>query len=90
MFLPTSRYVRVATVETSTAAGDTVAALKLRRLMPLTGVTQVVQAGDRLDLLAFAVTGSGAQGWHIADANTALDARDLLATPGQTLQVPER
>jgi hypothetical protein len=89
MFLSTSRYVRVQTVETKSAAGDVVA-LKLRRLTPLTGVSRVVQAGDRLDLLAYAVTGSGAQGWHVADANTALDARELLVTPGQVLRVPER
>ena len=90
MFLSSSRYVRVATVETKTAAGETVSALKLRRLTPVSGVARVVQAGDRLDLLAFAVSGSGAQGWHIADANTALDANELLTVPGQSLQVPER
>jgi hypothetical protein len=90
MFLPGSRYANVAIVQTTTSTGETVTAIKLRRLMPLTGVSQQVQAGDRLDLIAHAVTGDGRQGWHIADANTALDARELLATPGETLQVPER
>jgi hypothetical protein len=85
MFLPTSRYARVATTETGT-----VVALKLRRLTPVTGGARTVQAGDRLDLLAYQVTGNATQGWHVADANTALDARSLCATPGDTLQVPER
>lgn len=90
MFLPNSRYAKVATVQTTTSTGETVTALKLRRLMPLTGASQRVQAGDRLDLIAYAVTGDGTQGWHIADANTALDAGELVATPSEILQVPER
>jgi hypothetical protein len=90
MFLPTSRYARVATVEAKTSTGETVTAIKLRRLIPVSGQAQTVQAGDRLDLLAFAVTGNGTHGWHIADANTALDARTLCETPGNSLLVPER
>jgi hypothetical protein len=90
MFLPTSRYARVATVETKTSTGETVTAIKLRRLSAVIGQPQTVQAGDRLDLLAYGVTGSGARGWHIADANTALDARTLCEAPGDPLLVPER
>ena len=43
----------------------------------------MVQAGDRLDLLAQARTGDATQFWHVADANTALDGRTLVETPGR-------
>ena len=45
-------------------------------------------AGDRLDLIAHERTGDATQFWHIADANTALDSRTLVETPGDTLDVP--
>jgi hypothetical protein len=90
MFLPNSRYAKVATVDTTLSSGEPVSALKLRRLMPLAGTPQVVQALDRLDLIAHAINGDGTQGWHVADANTALDGRTLVAVPGATLLVPKR
>jgi hypothetical protein len=88
MFLPNSRYAKVATVQTTTSTGETVTALKLRRLTPVSGEPQQVQSGDRLDLLAHARTGDATQFWHVADANTALDGRTLVETPGDTLNVP--
>lgn len=88
MFLPNSRYYKVASVETSTSTGKDVVALKLRRLTPISGEPQMVQSGDRLDLFAHVRTGDATQFWHVADANTALDARTLVATPGDTLNVP--
>jgi len=88
MFLPNSRYHKVTTVQTTTSTGETVTALKLRRLAPVTGDPQMVQAGERLDLLAQARTGDATQFWHVADANTALDGRELVDTPGETVIVP--
>ena len=88
MFLPNSPYHKVSTVETTTSTGETVTALKLRRLTPATGDPQMVQAGERLDLLAQARTGDATQFWHVADANTALDGRELVDTPGETVIVP--
>jgi len=88
MFLPNSRYANVATVETTTSAGEAVVALKLRRLTPAAGEAQMVQSGDRLDLFAQARTGDATQFWHITDANSALDSRTLVETPGDTLNVP--
>lgn len=89
MFLPNSRYAKVATVDTTTSTGETVTALKLRRLTPAIGEPRTVEAGDRLDLYALQIVGDATQFWHVADANTALDARTLVATPGDTLQVPK-
>ena len=90
MFLATSRYAPLATVETTTSTGETVTVLKLRRLAPVTGDPEIVRAGDRLDLIAMARTGDATRFWQVADANTALDSRTLCATPGARLNVPGR
>lgn len=88
MFLPISRYAKVASVESTTSTGEKVTALKLRRLTPVVGEAQVVTAGDRLDLIAQARYGDATQFWHVADANTALDSRTLVERVGDTLDVP--
>ena len=88
MFLANSRYAKVATVETVTSTGEQVVALKLRKLTPVEGEPQMVQAGDRLDLFAQARVGDATQFWHVADANTALDGATLVETVGDTLNVP--
>jgi hypothetical protein len=89
MFLPNSRYHKVATAETTTSTGEVVTALKLRRLTPVVGEPQMVESGDRLDLFAHTRTGDATQFWHIADANTALDGRTLVETPGDTVKLPK-
>lgn len=88
MFLANSRYANVATVETKTSTGETVVALKLRRLTPASGDAQTVQSGDRLDLIAQTVVNDATQFWHVADANTALDGRTLVKTVGDIINVP--
>lgn len=89
MFLPNSRYAKVATVTTQLATGEQVVALKLRRLAPAAGEPRTVVAGDRLDLIAHGSSGDATQFWHVADANSALDSRELTATAGDTLVVPK-
>jgi hypothetical protein len=89
MFLPNSRYAKVAAVATRLASGEEVVALKLRRLVPATGEPQTVLAGDRLDLIAHQSAGDATQYWHMADANSALDSRELTAMAGDTLIVPK-
>ena len=88
MFLTNSRYHKVATVQTTSSTGETVTGLKLRHLTPAAGEPRMVQSGDRLDLLAHAINGDATQFWHVADANTALDGRTLVETPGETVSVP--
>lgn len=90
MFLPNSRYVHVETVHTRSAGGGSVLALKLRRLAPASGRERQVQANDRLDLYAHEIGGDATRFWHVADANTALDSRELTAVPGDYVIVPER
>jgi hypothetical protein len=91
MFLENSRYAKVATVETTTAAGEKVTALKLRKLTPAAGEPYVVQSGDRLDLLADARYADATQFWHVADANSAVDSGTLAGKEqvGKTIAVPK-
>ena len=88
MFLANSRYAKVATVETATSTGETVMALKLRRLAPMAGDARRVESGERLDLIAHALNGDPTQFWHVADANSALDSRTLVEQTGETVIVP--
>lgn len=88
MFLESSRYAKVDTVETATRDGRAVTALKLRPLPALTGTPYTVLDNDRLDLLAHKYSGDGTKFWHIADANTAQQASDLTAETGDTLNLP--
>jgi hypothetical protein len=88
MFLPNSRYAKVATVTTSLATGEEVVALKLRKLAPVSGEPRTVLSGDRLDVIAQQRYADATWFWHIADANTALDSRTLVAEAGDTVIVP--
>jgi len=89
MFLPNSRYAKVATVLTLTSGGQEVVALKLRHLVLAGGQPYTVQAGDRLDLYAQARSNDATQFWHMADANTALDSRTLTKNAGASITLPE-
>lgn len=88
-FLPSSRYARTELVEVTTRDGRTVAAVKLRRLPDPPAAPYTVDAEDRLDTIAHAAYGDATRGWHVADANTELDAR-ALATAGRTIRRPEQ
>lgn len=88
MFLDGSRYADVATDEVRTSGGRRVTALRLRLLPPTTGEPHVVLGRDRLDLLAHTRYGDGTRFWHVADANTALEARTLVEEAGDTVRVP--
>lgn len=88
MFLPNSRYARVATVTTKLASGEEVVALKLRKLTPVSGEPRTVLAGDRLDIVAQQAYAEPTWFWHVADANTALDNRELVAVLGDSVDVP--
>jgi nucleoid-associated protein YgaU len=89
MFTDKSRYAKVATVETQASGGRSVVALKLRRLPPEAGDPYTVKDNDRLDLLAQQQYGDGTGFWHIADANSALQANDLTAVTGESLNLPK-
>ena len=94
MFLDNSRYAKVETVEVAAPSGGTTIALKRRRLTPATGDPHTVVSGERLDVLADDAYGDATRFWHIADANTALEADELVRPrpydrEARTIAVPE-
>ena len=78
MFTESSRYFNAPQVEAKDAQGRTVKAVVLRRLPYPGGLPKVVKGPDQLDVMAFRNYQNGTQFWHIADANPALEARELL------------
>ena len=88
-FLPSSRYARTPLVTITTRDGRTITAVKLRRLPDPDAAPHVVDAEARLDTIARDAYGDASRGWHIADANTELDAR-VLATPGRAIKKPRQ
>ncbi len=88
-FLPNSRYHGLPTVEAKSRDGRTVVAVTRRRLPEVTGESTVVKENDRLDLLADGRYNDATRFWHIADANTELEANELVAEAGTTLEIPE-
>jgi hypothetical protein len=89
MFLDNSRYASQPTADVTTPDGRTVTALNLRTLPTVSGSPHMVVDGDRLDLLADNTYNDPTKFWHIADANTALDAAwELVARTGDTLNLP--
>jgi hypothetical protein len=94
MFLESSRYADVEAVEAEAKGGRKVSAVKLRRLPYVAGTPTVVRSNERLDIIAQQKFSDGTKFWHIADANTELEAGDLLKGRAQTdelrvVNVPE-
>lgn len=90
MFTKTSRYYGLETVQTTDPRGDTVQAVKLRRLPATTGQPMTVKDGDQLDVLSEQRYRDAARFWTIADANTEVEANTLVETAGRVIQVPAR
>lgn len=88
MFRDGSRYARVASDSVKTDDGRDVTALRLRRLPATQGDGYEISQGERLDILAQRRFGDGTKFWHIADANTALDSRDLVARVLAVIKMP--
>ena len=91
MFLKTSRYFKQKTVETKekpTKPG--VKALTLRRLPVVKGNAVEVKSNYRLDIIAQRQYNDPTIFWHIADANTELQADRLVEETGRVINVPEQ
>lgn len=91
-FPANSRYRDVDTATTTLKDGREVRYL-LRRFVPDPATFAprgqvTVAEGDRLDTIAASAIGDAELWWQIADANRALDPRDLLDPLGQRLVVP--
>ncbi len=85
MFLKTSRYYKLKVVEVGK-----VKAVKLRRLPGTEGVAAAVRGNDRLDIMAYKLYKDPARFWHIADANSELEANELVAETGRVIEIPEK
>lgn len=95
MFLQNSRYFNLQTVEAKDGSGRTISAVKLRRLPFAAGTSTLVKQNDRLDVMAQSKYGDATKFWHIGDANTELEANDLLKETPENNQelsiiVPEK
>lgn len=88
MFLDTSRYYKQKTVTVLTKDNRPVKALKLRKLPVIIGKSYTVKDNDRLDVIANKNYKKPSWFWHIADANTELEAQKLVAETNRTINVP--
>ena len=78
MFEANSRYAKLPTAEVETAKGEKVIVVKPRRLPYAPGNLTEVKGTDRLDIMSHRKYKDGTKFWHVADANTELEARDLV------------
>jgi hypothetical protein len=90
MFLKNSRYYTTPTVVTYDANNREVKALSLRRLVTTSGERTQVHDHDQLDVMSHRRNQDGTKFWHIADANTDLEANNLVAVSGRYINVPEK
>ena len=88
-----SRYYGSKTLTLVTSTGETITYLA-RRIVPQPGAPNfatvaqhTVKQGDRLDLIAAKYLGDPLIFWLICDANGAIDPRELVATPGNVLNI---
>lgn len=90
MFLRNSRYAGLAVVAARgrNVPGDA-SVVKLRALPDTAGNLVAVRAHDQLDAMSETRFGGDAtRYWHIADANSELEAAELTRTAGRVIDVP--
>ena len=90
MFAKGSRYDGLDTVTGTDALGREVQAVKRRRLPQTAGRDTRVSDATQLDVLSEGLYRDATRYWHIADANTELEANALLQPAGRVIKVPER
>jgi hypothetical protein len=90
MFLPNSRYAKTPEVQAEDADGRIVKAVKRRGLPAVTGDPAQVQGQDKLDIIALRTYQDATMYWHIADANTELEAPELTRVAGRIIEVPSK
>ena len=90
MFLKSSRYYELETVAALDLSGREVKAVKLRLLPGTVGEKAGVTDSDQLDVMSEIRFNDATRFWHIADANSELEANELVRTAGRVIQVPRR
>ncbi len=90
MFLKNSRYADLPTVAVPDPHGEAeVAMVKRRRLPAPPGEPRAVKAVEQLDAIAETLYADATRYWHIADANTEIEAANLTRRPGRVIQAPK-
>jgi hypothetical protein len=92
MFARSSRYNGTRFVETIVSDGRKVDAVFVRRIHRIEGTQVTITGNDRLDIIASDKFNDPTRFWHIADANTELDANDLVKKSSRVTKivVPEQ
>ena len=78
IFSENSRYYKQEKIIISERKGQNITALKLRILPDVKGNKIPVKITDRLDIIAQNQFNDSTKFWYIADANTELDAKNLI------------
>ena len=78
MFDENSRYTKCFIAEVETAQGVKALAVKLRRPPYVPGQSTETKGTDRLDMMAHRRYKDGTKFWHVADANSELEANRLV------------
>lgn len=89
MFTKNSRYYGLETVAVLDRSGRAVEAVKLRRLPATAGDPMVVREVDQLDIISDDRYRDATRFWHIADANSELEANELVRVTGRRISVPK-
>jgi hypothetical protein len=76
VFIESSRYFQLKIVDAKSGDRE-VKAVTLRRLPFVGGTPTIIKSNDRLDVIAQRRYTDATRFWHIADANTELEANDL-------------
>jgi hypothetical protein len=82
VFLDNSRYFNQPTMNVTLSDARTIAALQPRALPAPTGAATDLKRTDRLDIIALRQYQDGTRFWHIADANSLTDSRQLTEPRG--------
>ncbi|MGZ5205598.1 MAG: hypothetical protein ACXWCV_09675 [Caldimonas sp.] len=91
MFLKNSRYAGLPTVAARGPRSDgSIVVVKLRPLPDTPGDPTAIRAHDQLDAMSETLyAGDATRYWHIADANSELEAAELTRTTGRVVDVPK-
>lgn len=90
MFLESSRYYKQKSITAKTRHGPYVKVVPLRKLPLVRSVPTELKSNDRLDAMAQERYEQPTWFWHIADANTELEANSLVGAAGRIIKVPEQ
>jgi hypothetical protein len=92
MFARTSRYTGTKIVKNIAYDGRKVDAVFVRRIRQVEGIPVAISGSERLDIIASDKYKDATRFWHIADANTELDANELVkkSSTVRKILVPER